>query len=308
MKCFVTGGAGFIGSHLVDALIKNGHEVIVIDDLSYGLKENVNQAAKFIKLDIRDKQIKEVFEQEKPEILFHLAAQKDVRISMEKPCLDAEVNIIGSLNLLENCRKNNTKIIFSSTGGAIYGETENRPTSENEPERPVSPYGVAKLALEKYLHYYQQVFHLSSISLRYSNVYGPRQDPKGEAGVVAIFLDKLLTGQTPIINGDGRQTRDYIFVSDVVESNLRVMEGQGAGIYNIGTSVETDVNQLLENIVTLGGFSVKEKHGPPIFGEQKNSCLAIKKAGQELNWSPKVDLKAGLKITLDWFKKIYEKK
>ena len=302
MKLLVTGGAGFIGSHLVDALIKEGHQVVVIDDLSCGKKENVNPAAKFIELDIRDKKLKDIFEKEKPEIVFHLAAQKNIKISVEDPCLDAEINIVGSLNLLENCRMNKTKIVFSSTGGAIYGDTKNRPTPENEPEKPVSPYGVAKLAIDKYLYYYQQVFSLPFVSLRYANVYGPRQDPKGEAGVVAIFLEKMLAGEQPVINGDGQQTRDYVYVSDVVNANIKAMKPEVKGIYNIGTGLETDVNELFRKILTLGNFSFKEKHGPAIMGEQLTSSLDTQKAKTVFNWSPKTTLEEGIKMTIEWFR------
>lgn len=303
MKLLVTGGAGFIGSHLVDALIKEGHQVVALDDLSCGKKENVNPAAKFIKLDIRDKKLKKAFEQEKPEIVFHLAAQKNVRISVTDPCFDAEVNIVGSLNLLENCRQNKIKVIFSSTGGAIYGDTEERPTLEEYPEKPVSPYGVAKLAVEKYLYYYAQVYGLKYVSLRYANVYGPRQDLKGEAGVVAIFVEKMLEGLQPVINGDGRQTRDYVYVSDVVEANIKAMKPEIKGIYNIGTGLETDVNELFRKILALGNFSFEEMHGPAIVGEQLTSCLDTQKANKDLNWSPKIVLEEGIKITSDWFRK-----
>jgi len=226
MKILVTGGAGFIGSHLVDRLIKEGHKVVIIDNLSTGKKENLNPRAKFYQLDICSPKISEVFKKEKPKAVFHLAAQIDLRKSVNDPVFDANINILGSLNLIQNFLQNlkfkiqNSKFIFSSTGGAMYGNADIIPTPENYSARPISPYGIAKLSIEYYLYYYQKVFGLNFISLRYGNVYGPRQDSKGEAGVVAIFCDKILTGATSIINGNGRQTRDYVYVDDVVEANI----------------------------------------------------------------------------------------
>lgn len=308
MKVLVTGGAGFIGSHLVDALIEKNHEVTVIDDLSCGKKENVNEKAKLVQMDIRDKKLADVFKEKKPEIVFHLAAQKNVRISVADPCLDADINIIGSLNLLENCRKHQSKVIFSSTGGAIYGDTEEVPTPETHPETPISPYGVAKLAIEKYLYYYQTVFGLAYVSLRYANVYGPRQDPKGEAGVVAIFAEKMLKNEAPLIFGHGRQTRDYVYVSDVVKANLLVMPREIKGIYNVGTSQETSVNDLFGQMAEIGNFQTEEKHGPAVPGEQRISNLSFQKIKKELGWSPEISLKEGLNKTINWFKERNEKK
>jgi len=302
MKILVTGGAGFIGSHLVDTLIKEKHQVLVIDDLSYGKKENVNQKADFEKIDIRDKKLKNIFEKFKPEIVFHLAAQKNVRLSVEDPGFDADVNIIGTLNLLENCRKYKTKFIFSSTGGAIYGDTDQVPTPEGHEEKPVCPYGIAKLSIEKYLYYYEKQYKLPWVSLRYANVYGPRQDPKGEAGVVAIFATMMLNNQQPVINGDGQQTRDYVYVDDVVKANLFSIPKEVKGIYNVGTSQETSVNQLFNKMVEIGEFDFEEKHGPALPGEQQKSNLSYQKIKNDLNWQPKVDLEEGLKRTLDWFR------
>ncbi|OGY44952.1 MAG: UDP-glucose 4-epimerase [Candidatus Buchananbacteria bacterium RIFCSPHIGHO2_02_FULL_38_8] len=304
-KILVTGGAGFIGSNLVDALIDQGQEVLVVDNLSTGNKANLNSKAKFFELDIQDKKLAEIFEKEKPEIVFHAAAQIDVRKSVEDPIWDASQNILGSINLFENCKQFKVKkIIFSSTGGAIYGDTDKIPTTEKQPELPISPYGIAKLAIEKYLNYYYRVFSLPYIALRYSNVYGPRQNSKGEAGVVAIFCDKLLAGQAPIINGDGKQTRDYVYVGDVVRANLLALESSQIGVYNIGTSIETDVNQLVSSIKENIKADVEFSHGPAKAGEQQKSCIDFARAKKELGWQPEVTLEEGIKKTVDWFKKI----
>jgi len=304
MKILVTGGAGFIGSNLVDALILGGHQVAVIDNLSTGNKANLNPAAEFFKIDINDKFLTDVFTSVKPEIVFHLAAQIDVRKSVADPVWDAQQNILGSINLLENCKKSQVKkVIFSSSGGAIYGDTDKIPTAENHLELPISPYGIAKLAIEKYLNYYHQVFGLPYIALRYSNVYGPRQNAKGEAGVVAIFCDKLLLNQSPIINGTGEQTRDYVYVGDVVKANLAAFKSDKVGIYNIGTGVETDVNQLVKEIMENLKINVDFSHGPANVGEQLRSCLDWQKAKKDLDWRPEVGLEQGIRETVNWFNK-----
>ncbi len=311
MKILVTGGAGFIASHLVDRLIKEGHKVVIIDNLSTGRKENINPKAKFYKLDIQSPTVADVFKKEKPEIVFHLAAQIDVRKSVEDPLEDAKTNILGSLNIIQsfyNSRKlasNSRKLvkfIFASTGGAIYGDADIIPTPENYPEFPLSPYGICKLTVEKYLNYYYKVFGLPYVALRYANVYGPRQNSKGEAGVIAIFCDKMLAGQQPVINGTGRQTRDFVFVDDVVEANILAMKSKKIGIYNIGTSQETNINTIFRQLKKLTGSQCKEEHLPPKPGEQKKSCLDFKKAKKELGWQPSINLDKGLKITVDYFK------
>jgi len=303
MICLVTGGAGFIGSNIVDRLIEKNHKVIIIDNLTTGTKENINKKAVFYKLDIRDKNVEDVFKKEKPEIVFHTAAQIDVRKSVENPIEDSEINILGSLNILENCKKYNVKkFIFSSTGGAIYGDTNNIPTTEKEKARPISPYGTAKLTIENYLYYYNTVFNLKYVSLRYSNVYGPRQNSKGEAGVVAIFTDKLLKNEQPVINGDGKQTRDYVYVKDVVNANLFAFEKDIKGIYNIGTSKETDVNKIFQLINKSLGNKAEEKHAPAKKGEQMRSCLDYSKAKKILGWEPEYDVEKGIKETVEWFK------
>jgi len=304
MKILVTGGAGFVGSHLVDKLITQGNKVIVVDNLSTGKKENINKKAKFYKLDICSPKIFEVFKKEKPEIVFHLAAQVNVRRSIEDPINDAKINILGSLNILDACRKFKVKkIIFSSTGGAIYGDAKIVPTKENYPPKPESPYGIAKLTIENYLDFYKKVYGLNYISLRFANVYGPSQDPKGEAGVVAIFTNKLLKGERPTIFGDGKQTRDFIYVDDVVSALIKSMNYKGKEtIFNVGTGIETSVNQLFKLISKILGIKIKPIYAPPKPGELKRSCLDISKFKRELKWQPKYNLEEGLKETIKWFK------
>lgn len=303
MKILVTGGAGFIGSHTVDALIARGQKVAVVDDLSSGFRRNLNPKAKFYCLNIQSPKIWGIFKKEKFSAVYHFAAQKDVRKSVADPRFDAQSNILGSLNLLEAAVKTEVKkFIFASTGGAIYGEAKKIPTPENYLEQPVSPYGIAKLAIEKYLYYYRLIHQLDYVALRYANVYGPRQDPFGEAGVVAIFSQRLLTGQQPVINGTGKQTRDYINIADVVKANLLVLKPAKSSIYNIGTGKEISVNQLLKKMLALGKFNQRPKFGPAKEGEQKRSALEIRKAKKELNWQPEITLEQGLKLTINWFR------
>jgi len=302
----ITGGAGFIGSHLVDRLIKKDHKVVVVDNLSTGKKENLNPKAKFYKLDIRDSRLSQIFKNENPEIVFHYAAQIDLRKSVDNPIENANINLLGTLNLLENCKEYGIeKIIFASTGGAMYGEAKIIPTPENYPAQPLSPYGVEKLAIEKYLNYYYKVFGISFISLRLANVYGPRQNPKGEAGVIAIFCDKMLNDEQPIIYGNGKQTRDFIFVDDVIEANILAMKKNVIGIFNIGTAKETNINTIFSKLKELTNSNCEEIHNPPKSGEQKRSCLDFSRAQKELTWQPKWNLEEGLKKTVEWFK-IYE--
>ena len=303
MKVLVTGGAGFIGSHVVDRLIQEGHDVVVVDNLSTGKKKNLNRDAHFYKMDILNSRIEKIFKKEKPDLISHHAAQMDVRRSVADPIFDAQVNVLGLLNVLENAVRHGTKkVIFASSGGAVYGEQQVFPAPETHPLHPVSPYGISKLAGEHYLYYYQQVAGLSYVALRYANVYGPRQDPFGEAGVVAIFSQKSLMNDQPIINGNGKQTRDYIFVEDVVEAHMAVIENSIKGIFNVGTGKETSVNQLFRNLVDISGAKVKEVYGPEKRGEQIRSVLDYTKLKKATDWEPKVELYDGLKTTVDYFR------
>jgi len=304
LKILVTGGAGFIGSHIVDALIEKGHKVVVLDDLSSGSVKNLPRKIRFIKLDVRSNNLGTLFLEEHFDAVYHLAAQMDVRKSVADPKFDASVNIIGGLNLLECCAKYDVKkVIFASTGGAIYGEQDYFPADEKHPLRPLSPYGVAKLSFEQYLFYYKEIYSIDYISLRFANIYGPRQNPHGEAGVVAIFTTKFLNGEKPVINGDGKQTRDYVYVGDIVDANIRALDYPGTGIFNLGTGIESDVNILFRQIRDLTGSDCEEVHGPAKKGEQLRSVLDNSLAKDVLGWEPKISLKQGLKETVDYFKK-----
>lgn len=303
MKILVTGGAGFIGSNIVDAYLTAGHEVFVVDDLSSGSVENLSAKANFFQMDIRDPKIEKIFEEHRFDVVNHLAAQMDVRKSVADPVFDATVNVVGTLNVMENCLKYGVgKVIFSSTGGAIYGEQDYFPADEEHPTRPLSPYGIAKLAVEKYLFYYNAVHGIRYVVLRYANVFGPRQNPHGEAGVVAIFTSKLLKGEEPVINGDGKQTRDYTFVGDVVNANVLALEYNKPDIFNIGTGRETDVNVLFRKLRDAVGSKAEEKHGPAKAGEQMRSVIDYSKARKILGWEPKVGLDEGINLTVKFFK------
>ncbi|MDI6767139.1 MAG: GDP-mannose 4,6-dehydratase [Bacteroidota bacterium] len=304
MKILITGGAGFIGSHVVDACIEAGHSVVIIDDLSTGDIENVNEKATFIQMDIRDETIDRLFDTHKFDVVIHHAAQMDVRKSVEDPSFDASVNILGTINLLENCKKFGVKkFIFASTGGAIYGEQDYFPADEQHPVSPLSPYGIAKLAVEKYLYYYNAVFGLLYICLRYANVYGPRQNPLGEAGVVAIFSNKMFSGQQSIINGDGKQTRDYTYVADVVRANMLALDYDKSDIFNVGTGIETDVKTLFNLIRKYTGSNCNERHGDAKKGEQQRSVLDYSYIQKVLGWKPTISLEKGLEMTVEYFRK-----
>lgn len=305
MKVLVTGGAGFIGSHIVDRLIREGHAVVVVDNLVTGKKKNLNPEAHFYKMDVLSPKIEKIIRNEKPDLISHHAAQIDVRRSVTDPLFDAQVNILGLLNLLENAVRFGVKrVIFASSGGAIYGEQQIFPAPETHPTHPLSPYGIGKLASEHYLYYYQQVSGLSYVSLRYANVYGPRQDPFGEAGVVAIFTQKMLMGDQPIINGNGKQTRDYIAVNDVVEAHMAVLNSGIEGTFNVGTGIETSVNQLFRYLVELTGSNVKEVYGPEKRGEQTRSLLDNGKLKKVADWEPRLGLREGLEQTVAYFRQV----
>lgn len=303
MRILVTGGAGFIGSHIAEAFVREGHEVSIVDDLSSGREEQVPQGARFYRLDIRSPELRAVFATEKPEVLCHHAAQMDVRGSVADPGYDASVNILGLLNLMELGRQYGLRrVLFASTGGAVYGEQEVFPCPETHPTEPVSPYGVAKLASERYLHFYSVQYGISWVGLRYANVYGPRQNPHGEAGVVAIFTEKLLRGEQPVIHGDGLQTRDYVYVGDLVRANLLALESDYCGPLNLGTGKETDVNTLFHLLCELTGVTLPERHGPAKPGEQRRSCIDSGLAERVLGWRPEVELSEGLRRTVEFFR------
>lgn len=305
MKILVTGGAGFIASQIADKYIEEGHDVYILDNLSTGFEKNVNPEARFINNDITSPSIISLFEKEKFDVVNHHAAQIDVRKSVADPIFDANTNILGTINLLQACVKTGvSKFIFASTGGAVYGEQEYFPADEKHPTNPVSPYGITKLAIEKYLYFYKNEYGLNYTILRYANVYGPRQNPFGEAGVVAIFTRKLLKNENPVINGDGKQTRDYVFVADVVKANLITLNDVNSEIYNVGTGVETSVIQLFDKLNKIAGGKAKEKFGPAPKGEQARSVITSEKLFKTFNWKPSVKIEDGLQRTFESFKKL----
>jgi UDP-glucose 4-epimerase len=305
LKILVTGGAGFIGSNLVDALIGLGHDVVVIDNLSSGLRRNLNPKARFYEIDIRDKKLSEVFEREKPDTVDHHAAQIDVRKSGEDPIADAEANILGSLNLISNCVRFGVKrVVYASTGGAIYGDPQYLPADENHPINPISQYGVSKHTVEHYLHLYSVVNGLNYVILRYSNVYGPRQNPYGEAGVVAIFAIQMLTGKQPTIFGPGDKTRDYAHVFDIVKANIVALDKGKNAIYNIGTGVETSDQEIFDTLAGVLGYKGKPIYAPVRKGEVYRIALDCGKARKELGWSPELSLKQGIAQTAEYYRKL----
>jgi UDP-glucose 4-epimerase len=297
VRAVVTGGAGFIGSHVVEALLARGDEVHVVDNLSSGKRENVAAGATLHERDIREP-LEDLFSELQPEACFHLAAQADVRVSVERPDFDAEVNVIGTIRVLEAARAADTPVVFSSTGGAIYGECE-RPAREDDELRPLAPYGTSKLAGEQYLATYNRLYDTRHVTLRYGNVYGPRQDPHGEAGVVAIFCNHLRAGEAPRIFGDGLQTRDYVDVRDVVRATLAAL-GRDGGVYNVGTGRETSVVALYEACRRVSGVDVEPEFAPPRLGELQRSVLDVSLAERELGWRPERQLDDGLRATWDW--------
>ncbi len=305
MKILVTGGAGFIGSHVVEAYLKAGHNVCVADDLSTGFRRNVPENASFYEADIRSERLDKVFALERPEIVSHQAARANVRESFEKPLLYTEVNVLGSLNVLECCRKYGIrKVIYASTGGAVYGEPQMLPVTEDHPIHPVDPYGASKHHVEHYLQIYKSSYGIDFTILRYPNVFGPRQDPFGEAGVVAIFCGKMLNREQPIINGAGDQERDFVYAGDIARANVLALDRAGGEILNLGSGIPTSVNRIFSELKDLTGFEGSAKYGPPKHGEVYRIFLQSERAAKKLDWKPEINLREGLRRTVEYFRKL----
>jgi len=303
MKIVVTGGAGFIGSHVVEGYVARGHEVLIVDSLVTGKRENLHPKARFFELDIRDPKVAELIRGERPDVLNHHAAQMDVRKSVADPIFDAQVNILGTIELLKAARDAEVKkVLFVSSGGAVYGEQETFPAPETHPTWPVSPYGISKRSGELYAHFFQVEYGLKFVAFRYANVYGPRQDPHGEAGVVAIFSGKMLRGEPVTVNGDGKQTRDYVYVGDVARMSALALETDATGPVNVGTSIETDVNVLATMIRDAAGSKSEITHGTAKGGEQRRSVVDVTRAAQVFGWRPEVSLREGLGRTVEFFR------
>ena len=303
MKVLVTGGAGFIGSHVADRLLADGHDVVILDDLSTGNVEHLQANTRFYQMDLQSPWIDELFRIERPEAVLHQAAQASVRRSVDDPVFDAGVNVLGTAALLQaSVRHGVRRFLFASTGGALYGDADVTPTPEDYPTLPVSPYGAAKLAAEVYLRTFNALHGLSFAALRYANVYGPRQNPHGEAGVVAIFARRLLSGETARINGNGKQTRDFVYVGDVAEANVRALNSEAVGSFNVGTGIETDINTIFQTLKRLTGSNQPEEHGPPLAGEQRRSVVDARKIEKTLGWQAKTTLDAGLDATVRYFR------
>jgi UDP-glucose 4-epimerase len=303
VKIMVTGGAGFIGSHVTDTFLANGYEVVVVDDLSTGRLSNLNPAATFYQVDIRSPELSEIFEKEKPDFVDHHAAQMDVRRSVDDPLFDADVNVLGSIKLIELSRKHNVKrFIYISTGGAVYGEPEYLPCDEAHPVNPICPYGASKHTVEHYLFMYKELYGLDYVVLRYPNVYGPRQDPHGEAGVVAIFTGQMLNDDQVVINGDGTQERDFVYVEDCARANLLALTAENPNaIYNLGFGYGTSINEIYSNLKEATGYKLSAVNGPAKAGETHRIYLEANKAHQDLDWSPEVGLEDGLRKTVEYF-------
>jgi UDP-glucose 4-epimerase len=304
LKCIITGGAGFIGSHLVDKIIDMGGEVAIIDNLITGSEKNINKNATFYNEDIcNTKRLNEIFNDFQPDFVFHFAAQINVRKSMENPRYDAEVNILGSLNIIKETLNCNAKrLIFASSGGTIYGEPEYRPVKEEHPKVPIAQYGLSKYTIEEYLRIFKKQRDLSYIALRYANIYGPRQNPKGQAGVFAIFATQMLSGEKPVIFGDGTATRDYVYVDDAVDSAIKCISDVKDGSYNIGTEVEVSTNEVYEFLAEEIGFSEKPDRGEYRPGEIYRISLDSTLAKKELNFIPKISLQKGVKKLIEHYK------
>jgi UDP-glucose 4-epimerase len=302
MRALVTGGAGFIGSHITDALVGAGHSVTVVDDLSRGRRAQVNTRATFVELDITSAALAAALAEAKPEVVFHHAAQIDVRASVRDPLHDADVNVVGTVNVLRAAIDAGARrVVFASSGGAIYGDTAVIPTPEDHPCMPESPYGTAKLCGEAYGGTFSRQAGLEFVALRYANVYGPRQDPHGEAGVIAIFATRLIDGAPPVVNGDGLQTRDYVHVHDVVRANLAAVDGP-PGVYNIGTGVETDVNAIYRMLAAACGITGEAEHGPAKPGEQRRSALDTTFTREHLGWESSISFDDGIRSTVEYFR------
>ncbi|MCL5999502.1 MAG: SDR family NAD(P)-dependent oxidoreductase [Chloroflexi bacterium] len=306
-RVLVTGGAGFIGSHIVEAMINAGHTVAIVDNLHTGKIENVNPRAEFFQVDIRDSAaLERVFTAVRPSVISHQAALANVRGSLEYPDQYAEVNVIGTLRLLEVARRHGVrKVMMASTGGAIYGELPQQPATEDSVAHPLDPYGASKLACEHYLFTYRHNYGLDYCALRYGNVYGPRQDMQGEAGVVAIFAGRMLSQQPVVINGDGLQQRDFVYVADIARANVLAVD-HGSGIYNIGTGVPTNINTVAHHLAKLADYTLSEEHGPAKPGEVRTSCLGPARAMQELQWRSQVSLTEGLARTVAWYREVVQ--
>ena len=304
MKILVTGGAGFIGSHVVDRLLQGGHDVAVVDNLATGKRSNLHPSARFYEADIRDSDaLKRIFDSERPEVVNHQAAQASVNASMADPVTDAEINVLGSLKILEASRQYGVrKVVYAGTGGAAVGEPRYSPVDEEHPVEPLSPYGANKHTVEHYCALYGANWGLDSTILRYANVYGPRQDPHGEAGVIAIFTGRMLRGEEPVVNGSGEQQRDYVYVGDVAEANWLALDHGSGRMYHLGTGVGTSVNTVFERLAALTGYARPPKHGPALPGEVHKIALSADRARAELGWVPRVSLEEGLGLTVESFR------
>ncbi len=304
MKIMVTGGAGFIGSNVVDAYINSGHEVVIVDNLVTGRYRNLNPAATFYQIDIRSSNLAQIFEKERPDVVNHHAAQMDVRRSVADPLYDADVNVKGSLNVLECARKFDvSQVIYSSSGGTVYGEPVYLPCDESHPIAPICPYGGTKYMMELYLYMYREMYGLNYVVFRYPNVYGPRQDPKGEAGVVAIFTGQMIRNEPVTIHGDGLQQRDFVFVEDVAAANLLALNAASGGyVFNLGAGEPTDVVQIFDALKRITGYEQVAIHGPARLGETRRIFLDSAKVRKELDWQPRISLDEGLKKTVEYFR------
>ncbi len=303
MRVLVTGGAGFVGSHVVEALLSAGHQVAVVDTLTSGRADALPPGVRLYRVDVASPELDEVFQEERPQVVSHHAAQASVAVSVRDPMLDARTNVLGTLNVLHCCVRHGVgRVVFASTGGAIYGDPDHLPASEDHPPRPLSPYGVHKLCGEHQLAAYGRLYGLRWVALRYGNVYGPRQDPYGEAGVVAIFCAAMLEGRQPVIFGDGEHTRDYVYAEDVARANLLAVEREVEGVFNVATGRETSTRRVFDLVREATGFRGQPRYGPPRPGDVRRICLDVRRAEQVLGWRPRVGLEEGIARTVEWFR------